>query len=106
MDSAVGSKLKSLGDVAVLIALAVFIVHVTGKTIQVVSDNISTMAYLNHMGGPSHELNQIANAVWAEAIDNHVSITCCHIAGKKHSIRSPKSPERQSGNSTQNYSTS
>lgn len=62
--------------------LAVFIVHVTGKTIQVVSDNISTMAYLNHMGGPSHELNQIANAVRAEAINNHVSITCCHIAGK------------------------
>lgn len=82
LDSAVGSKLKSSGDVAVLIALAVFIVHVTGKTIQVVSDNISTMAYLNHMGGPSHELNQIANAVRAEAINNHVSITCCHIAGK------------------------
>lgn len=55
--------LKSSGDVAVLMALVAFIIHVTGKTIQVVSENISTIAYLNHMGGPSHELNQIPNAV-------------------------------------------
>lgn len=75
--------LKSSGDVAVLMALAAFIVHVTGKTIQVVSENISTIAYLNHMGGPSHELNQIPNAVGTEAINNHVSITCCHVASDR-----------------------
>lgn len=84
-DSAIGSKHSSHWEMwAVLMASVAFRDHVTGKTIQVVSDNISTIAYLNHMGGPSHELIQIANAIWTEAINNHVSITCCHIAGKNN----------------------
>ena len=66
---------------AVLMALISFRQEVAGKTIQIRSDNITTVAYLNRMGGPRQGLNQIATAIWAEALHNHVSISCCHIAG-------------------------
>lgn len=83
-DSVIGIKLSNHWEMwPVFMVLVAFRDHVSGETVQVVSDNISTLAYLNHMGGTSQELNQIATAIWIEAINNHVSITCCHIAEKK-----------------------
>ena len=35
----------------------------TGKRIQVLTDNITTSAYINHLGGPSQDLSQLASAI-------------------------------------------
>lgn len=74
-----------------IISISTFVAfrdHVSRKIIQVVSDNISTVAYLNHMSRTSHELNQIGTAIWTEAIHHHVSKPCCHIAEKQHQTTS------------------
>ena len=65
----------------ILMALKVFSSLIRGKNIQVLTDNISAMAYLNHKGGPSPALSKLAKAIWAEAIEIGVSIKCAHIAG-------------------------
>ena len=53
---------------AVLVALKAFCSQVTGKHVQVLSDNITTVAYIKHMGSPIPKLNQIAKEIWAEAV--------------------------------------
>ena len=37
---------------AVLLSIRAFQVLIKNKTIQILSDNITTVAYINHMGGP------------------------------------------------------
>lgn len=92
-DSVIGITLSSHREMwtVLIISISTFVAfrdHVSRKIIQVVSDNISTVAYLNHMSRTSHELNQIGTAIWTEAIHHHVSITCCHIAEKQHQTTS------------------
>lgn len=82
-DKSIGHSHSNVREMwAVYMALVSFREDLTGKTIQIRSDNITTVAYLNKMGGSSLELNKIATDIWAEAINNRVSISCCHIAGK------------------------
>lgn len=69
---------------AVFMALISFRKEIANKTIQVLSDNISTVAYLNHMGGPNHELSQVAETIWTEAVQNNVKLVCRHIPGAQN----------------------
>ena len=39
--------------------------QIQGKHIQVLSDNVTTVAYINHMGGPSKELSDLMSTIWA-----------------------------------------
>ena len=66
---------------AILMALKSFASMIQGKRIQVLTDNVSAMAYVNHKGGPSPALSKLALAIWAEATEIGVSIRCAHIAG-------------------------
>ena len=66
---------------AILLALISFKTVIRGKCVQVLTDNVTAMAYINHRGGPSAELTRLAIAVWATAVDNGVSLSCNHIAG-------------------------
>ena len=66
---------------AILMALKAFSSLIRGKNIQVLTDNISAMAYVNHKSGPSPALSKLAMAIWAEVIEIGVSIKCAHIAG-------------------------
>jgi hypothetical protein len=68
----------------VLLALKSFRSHIKNKTIQILSDNITTIAYLNHMGGPVIELTQLAKAIWAECLDNNVMIYARHLPGRSN----------------------
>lgn len=82
-DKSIGHSHSNIREMwAVFMGLVSFRKELTGKTIQIRSDNITTVAYLNKMGGSRKELNDIATAIWAEAINNQVSIVCSHIAGK------------------------
>ena len=45
---------------AIYLSIKAFLPQLTGKTIQVLSDNITSVAYLNHMGGTVSELTVIA----------------------------------------------
>jgi len=65
----------------VLMALKSFQKQFHGKTIQVLSDNITTVAYLNHMGGPYWDLTDLAKTIWTECFQNKVMIVSHHLKG-------------------------
>lgn len=65
----------------VLMALRTFRNQFQGKTIQILSDNITTVAYLNHMGGPYKDLTDLARVIWLECFQNRVMIVCRHLKG-------------------------
>jgi ribonuclease HI len=71
---------------AILMALKSFRKNICGKTVQIMSDNITAIAYINHLGGPSADLSQLAKAIWAEAYTNSVHLICRHIAGSKNTL--------------------
>lgn len=65
----------------VLMALQSFKQTIVNKCIQVLSDNITTVAYLNHMGGPSEALTKIAKAIWAVCLEQGITIIARHLPG-------------------------
>ena len=49
--------------VAVLMALKSFGPSMKEKSIQILSDNVTTVAYINHLRGPNSDLTDIAKAI-------------------------------------------
>ena len=70
---------------AVLLSLRAFAHLLENKTIQILSDNITTVAYINHMGGPMEELTDVAKQIWAEAIQHNITVVAKHLSGKLNS---------------------
>lgn len=69
---------------AIFLAIISFRAILKNKSVQILSDNITSIAYINHKGGPCPKLSQIATSIWTEAFDNGMSIQCAHIAGRKN----------------------
>ena len=65
----------------VLLAMLSLIDIVKGKVLQVLSDNITTVCYINMMGVPSRELTEIATAIWALAFEKNICLSAKHLAG-------------------------
>ena len=84
-DHVMGRKHSNVRELmAVLLALRAFRPYVQNRTISILSDNISTVAYVNHMGGPVTELTEIAKLIWAEAILSNTTISAKHLSGKQN----------------------
>lgn len=67
---------------AILMTLLAFKDSVRGKVVELLSDNITAVAYVKYKGGPCADLTQVAKAIWATALDIGASLVCRHIAGK------------------------
>ena len=67
---------------AILLALQSFQSDIRGKSIQIFSDNVTALAYIQHKGGPSAPLTELARAIWSLAVKAGLSLHCKHIAGK------------------------
>lgn len=70
----------------VRLVLESFLPKVREKHIQIVSDNISTVAHLNHLGGPCYDLNQIAAGIWDLALQHNVTISAKHIPSQLNCV--------------------
>lgn len=77
--SAESSNYREL--LAVYLALLSFRTTIAGKTIEVLSDNVTTVAHINKFGSSNLQLDAIAQAIWAFAFENRVSLVAHHIAG-------------------------
>ena len=55
-----------------------------GKTVLVETDNKATQAYINHLGGRSRFLNNIARSLWLIAYKNNILLTAVHRPGKQN----------------------
>jgi hypothetical protein len=69
---------------AVLAGLKSFHSFVSGKHLEVLTDNISTVAYLNNLGGPSQELSELARAIWLTCHQFNIRLTVRHLSGAKN----------------------
>lgn len=67
---------------AILLALKSFAPMIEHKSVQIQTDNISSVAYVNNMGGPSAQLTDIAKAIWQEAYHLGIHLQATHLAGK------------------------
>ena len=65
----------------VLMALRTFRKQFHCKIIQILSDNVTTVAYLNHMGGPYKDLTDLACVIWLECFRNRVIVISRHLKG-------------------------
>ena len=52
-----------------------------GKSFHILSDNISAIAYLNHLGGPSKQLTDIAMAIWEFALTQYIDLKASYLVG-------------------------
>ncbi len=68
----------------VLMALMSLKKHIQGKVLQILSDNVTTVCYVNMQGGPSKELTQVATAIWAFALENDITMFARHLSGSEN----------------------
>ena len=64
--------LQSLGD------------QLRGKSIQVLSDNITSVVYINRLGGSSEKLNTLMSTIWCFAHNHAIELCAKHLAGVKN----------------------
>ena len=67
---------------AVMMALRSFSSQLQGKSVQIMSDSTTTVAYLNNMGGPSSLLTDLAERIWSVALASGIRLTAKHLAGQ------------------------
>ena len=67
---------------AVHLTLLSLLPHVKNKSISVLSDNVSTVCYINMQGGPATELTRIARAIWSLALKHEITIKAHHLSGR------------------------
>ncbi len=71
---------------AVVMAIQSFSTLLEGRTVQLLSDNITTIAYLNNLGGSQRELSQLATAIWAECYRLRIQLLAKHLAGSRNTL--------------------
>ena len=54
------------------------------KTMQILSDNITTIAFINKQGGSTQQLDDIVKLVHQEAIDMNVSLVASYLSGVRN----------------------
>ena len=69
---------------AVSHALKSFCKSQTKLHVQVKSDNSSTVAYINNMGGKTEKLNNIAKDIWLYCKEREIWLTATHIPGERN----------------------
>ena len=63
----------------VLLSMLSLKARIENKVIKVLLDNVTTVCYLNTLGGFSAELTELAMAIWAFALDNNITVSARHL---------------------------
>ena len=65
----------------VLLAMLSLVDMIEKKSLQILSDNVTTVCYINMKGGPSKKLTEIATAIWALAFEKGITLSAKHLSG-------------------------
>jgi ribonuclease HI len=71
---------------AVMMALQSFKDQLKGHNVQLLCDNITTIAYLNNLGGSEKKLSELATAIWSECYRLNIQLQAKHLAGKDNCL--------------------
>ena len=75
---------------AIFYAIKAFCKKITDKHVQILSDNSSSVAHINNMGGiKSMQMNELTKSIWSFCIDRNIWISSAHIPGKSNSADGP-----------------
>jgi hypothetical protein len=64
-----------------LYSLQAFISLIHGRAVQIRSDNVATVAYINNEGGPSTSMTDVMRRIWELCLMNDVQLSATHIPG-------------------------
>ena len=67
---------------AIILAILSFKANLKNKKVQVLTDNISCVAYINRLGGISPELSKLAQALWDITYEHGMELSAKHLAGR------------------------
>ena len=66
---------------AIWLGILCFLNKMKGKAIQVLTDNTTSLAYINNMGGQEPHLSHLAKLIWDVAYRNDIHLVCRHVRG-------------------------
>ena len=66
---------------AILLTMQSFVEVIRNKSVQILSDNVTAVAYVNFQGGPSTALTAIARQIWTLAARENIFLSAKHLAG-------------------------
>ena len=69
---------------AILLSLETFANDLSGKSVLILSDNVSVVAYINMHGGPSRNLTNIATKIWSFMVQNQIEAKLKHLRRKNY----------------------
>ena len=67
---------------AIYMALQTFRKQLAGLHVQVLSDNITSVAYINRLGGSSRDLSDLMTTIWTCAQESGITLSARYLAGK------------------------
>ena len=67
---------------AILYAIICFKERLRNKTVQVLSDSRTAVAYIRNMGGPLPHLSELAETIWHYAFQQQTYLKISHLAGR------------------------
>ena len=71
---------------AILKAIVSFRNSIKGLHVQILSDNATSVAYINHLRGSSELLSTLMTTIWSTADAMNVTLSAQHLAGWRNSI--------------------
>ena len=69
---------------AVFLAIRSFSDSIRGRVVQLLCDNVPTVAYINHLGGPSSPLSNLVQSLWVQCHNLQVTLTARHLPVQIH----------------------
>ena len=71
---------------AVLLSLQSFLPALKNQKVQILTDNITTCAFINFQGGQSVQLDSVARQIWQLVVNNNIQISSKYIRGQENKI--------------------
>ena len=65
---------------AVYMSLQSLVDDLKGKSVQILSDNVTTVAYINRLGGGSELMSNLMTTIWSFAQNHNIQLTAQHLA--------------------------
>ena len=66
---------------AVYMTLQSLCANLRNKVVQVLSDNVTTVAYINRLGGASQQMSDLMTTIWSFALNHNIQLTARHLSG-------------------------
>ena len=75
----------------ILMAVTSFSPLIQNQRVQILSDNVTTVAYINRLGGAVKDFHCVMRAIWCKANHSNISLTAGYLSGPENWRANPSS---------------